>query len=81
MEKVVLPNNLNLFIAEVVDEVTKEQEFWYVVDNTYEAALAKFFKEANKVWDRYAYYFFEAGEDEMVNFMELHENIEIGVYN
>lgn len=80
MEKVVLPNKLKLFIADVEDLYTKEQAFWHIVDKDYNSALGKFIEEANETWDRYGYYFFEADEDAIREFLESRENIEIGVY-
>lgn len=80
MEKVMLPNKLKLFIADVEDLYTKKQEFWYVVDEDYEHALGRFVEEANETWDRYGYYFFEADDDSIREFVEYYENIEIGVY-
>ena len=72
---------LKLFIADVVDEETNEQTIWYVVGKTYDSAFKRFIKEANKIWYRYAYYFNEADNDAMENFLEMNGSVEAGIYD
>lgn len=78
-----LPNGLQLFTADVIDEDTGIQEFWYVVGKTYDSALNRFITWANKCWREYQYYFNEADDDVVVDFMEYHdgEDIEVGIYD
>jgi len=76
-----LPNGLRLFVADVVDEKTGTQEIWYVVDETYDSALGIFIEWANEMWDRYNYYFYEADEDTMEDFIEMNEDVEAGIYD
>jgi hypothetical protein len=78
-----LPNGLHLFIADVVDVKTGTQEIWRVVDETYDSALACFIEWANEMLDRYDYYFFEADEDVVEDFIEWHdgEDIDAGIYD
>lgn len=75
-----LPNGLQLFVADVVDEETDRQGFWYIVGKTYNSSFQRFIKWANKRWYRYAYYFYEADEDTIENFISRHENIKAGIY-
>lgn len=86
--KIMLPNGLKLFIADIVDENTGIQEIWYFVDETYDSALETFIEWANDMWDRYAYYFYEADDDTVENFLSYHvdengivENVEAGIYD
>lgn len=72
---------LKLFIADVVDEETNEQTIWYVVGKTYDSAFKRFIKEANKIWYRYTYYFNEADNDVMENFLEMNGSVEAGIYD
>ena len=78
-----LPNGLKLFIADVIDSETGNQEIWYVVRETYDAALEDFIEWANETWFRYEYYFYEADQNVIEEFMEWHEDeeIEIGIYD
>ena len=81
-----LPKGLKLFLADVEIETNEENivfhTFWYVVGRTYDSALKRFIKEANKTWDRYKYYFFEADEEMVRNFMEyrVYEDIKADIY-
>lgn len=61
---------LKLFVADIIDEDTTEQTIWYVVGRTYDSALKKFIKEANQTWRTYLYYFDEADEDTINDFIE-----------
>jgi hypothetical protein len=72
---------LKLFVADVVDAETGDQEIWYVVDGTYDSALESFIEWANEMWNRYDYYFYEADEDTLENFIEMNGNVEAGVYD
>ena len=78
-----LPDGLKLFVADVIDEETDGQEFWYVVGETYDSSLKSFLEWANEMWYRYAYYFYEADDDEIAKFMEYHEDeeIKVGIYH
>ena len=78
-----LPNGLKLFIADVIDSETGNQEIWYVVGVMYDSALKEFIEWANGMWFRYEYYFNEADQDSIDEFMEWHEDeeIEIGIYD
>lgn len=78
-----ITNGLKLFVADIVDEETGVQEIWYVVGKTYDSSLKRFIKWANKMWYRYAYYFYEADNDTVENFMEYHkdENIKADIYD
>ena len=76
-----LPKGLKLFMAEIIDENTNNETFWYVVGRTYNSAFNRFVKEANKTWYRYDYYFYEVEDEEAIeNFMEEHESIKADVY-
>ena len=48
---------LKLFIADIIDDDTSEQTFWYVVGRTYDSAFKRFITEANGCYARYSYYF------------------------
>lgn len=76
-----LKDGLKLFIADVIDEDTGEQTIWYVVGKTYDSAFKRFTKEANKTWRTYLYYFDEANEDRVKNFIELNGNVKAGIYD
>lgn len=78
-----LPNGLKLFVADVIDEETNKQEVWYVVNEAYDIALATFIKWANEMWNIYDYYFYEADDDTVENFMEYHkdEDIKADIYD
>lgn len=76
-----LTNGLSLFIADIIDEETNEQTFWYVIDKTYDSALQRFINEANCTWDRYAYYFYEADEEVTRDFVYMNEDIGAGIYD
>ena len=76
-----LPNGLKLFVADVIDERTEEQDIWYVVGMTYDSALKRFIKWANNMYDRYAYYFDEADKYAVEDFMDRYENIKAGIYD
>ena len=76
----ILPNGLRLFVADVIDETTGIQEIWYVVDEAYDSALESFIEWANEMWDRYDYYFYEADEDTMEDFIEMNGDVEAGIY-
>lgn len=78
-----LPNGLQLFTADVVDEDTGVQEFWNIVGETYESALQMFVEWANDYWREYTYYFYVADNDTIEDFLEWHdgEDIEIGMYD
>ncbi len=80
-ENCILPGGLHLFVADVVDEKTDKQGFWYIVGKTYISSFQKFIKWANQRWYRYAYYFYEAEEDTIKNFINSHENIRAGIYH
>lgn len=76
-----LPNGLKLFVADVVDEETNEQEYFYVVGKTYDSSLKRFKKWADKIWWRYAYYFNEVEDkDEIESFKDGYKNIKAGIY-
>jgi hypothetical protein len=72
---------LKLFVADVVDAETEGQEIWYVVDETYDSALESFVEWANEMWNRYDYYFYEADEDAVEDFIEMNGNVEAGIYD
>jgi hypothetical protein len=72
---------LKLFVADVVDAETGDQEIWYVVDETYDSALESFIEWANEMWNRYDYYFYEADEDTLENFIEMNGDVEAGIYD
>lgn len=72
---------LKLFVADVVDSETGDQEIWYVVDKTYDSALESFIEWANEMWNRYDYYFYEADEDTVENFIEMNGDVEAGIYD
>lgn len=74
-------NGLKLFVADVVDEYNGEQTIWYVVDITYNSAFKRFVKEANKTWDRYLYYFDEADNETVENFIEMNGDVGAGIYD
>ena len=76
-----LPNGLKLFVADVIDERTEEQDIWYVTGMTHDSALKRFIKWANNLYDRYAYYFDEADEYAVEDFMDRYENIKAGIYD
>ena len=76
-----LHNGLHLFIADVIDDTTGSQEIWYVVDETYDSALESFIAWANEMWNRYDYYFYEADEDTMEDFIEMNGDVEAGIYD
>ena len=73
---------LKLFIADVIDEDTGDQTIWYVVGKTYDSAFKRFTKEANKAWRTYLYYFDEADNNRINNFIEWldGEDITAGIY-
>lgn len=72
---------LKLFVADVIDVETGGQEIWYVVDGTYDSALESFIEWANEMWNRYDYYFYEADEDTVENFIEMNGDVEAGIYD
>lgn len=72
---------LKLFIADVIDEDTGDQTIWYVVGKTYNSAFKRFTKEANKTWRTYLYYFDEASNDRVENFIEMNGNVKAGIYD
>ena len=78
-----LPNRLKLYIADVVDDDTECQELWYIVGETYDLSFERFIEEANKTWHEYSYYFYEADDEAIENFMEYYkdESIKVGVYS
>ena len=76
-----LPKGLKLFVADVIDDKTGEQDVWYVTGMTYDSALKRFIKWANKLYDRYAYYFDEADKYTIENFIDRYENIKAGIYD
>lgn len=78
-----LPNELRLFKADVIDVDSGIQNVFYIIDKTYDSAFNKFIEYANSEWYRYEYYFFEAGEDDIKDFIERHEGeqIPIGIYD
>lgn len=76
-----LKDGLKLFVVDVIDEETGGQEFWYVVDDTHDSALESFVEWANEVWNRYAYYFYEADADTVENFIEINGDVEAGIYD
>ena len=71
---------LKLFIADIIDEEDNEQTIWYVVGKTYDSALKRFIKEANRIWNRYSYYFDEADDETVDKFINENEKIRVGVY-
>lgn len=73
---------LKLFIADIVDEDTTEQCYWYIVGKTYESALKKFITEANGCYARYSYYFDNATDEDISEFAERYDigNIKAGIY-
>ena len=73
---------LKLFIADIIDDDTSEQTFWYIVGKTYESAFKRFITEANSVWYRYSYYFEEATEDDIEEFAEDYDisDVKAGIY-
>ena len=73
---------LKLFIADIIDDDTSEQTFWYVVGRTYESALKRFIVDANGSYYRYSYYFYEATEEDIEEFAEYYDisNIKAGIY-
>lgn len=75
-------NGLKLFIADVVDDDTSEQTFWYVVGKTYESALKRFIAEANGCYARYSYYFNDATDEDVEEFAEDYDinNVKAGIY-
>ena len=74
---------LKLFIADIVDDDTSEQTFWYVVGKTYESALKRFTTEANGCYPIYSYYFNEASEEYVEKFIDRYgiENFKAGIYD
>ena len=76
-----LPNGLKLFVADVIDERTEEQDIWYVTGMTRDSALKRFIKWANNLYDRYAYYFDEADKYAVEDFIDRYENIKAGIYD
>ena len=70
-----LPNGLTLFIADIIDEETDTQCIWYVVGKTYNSAFKRFKREADKLFWRYAYYFYEADNDDIKEFAVTFEKI------
>jgi hypothetical protein len=75
-------NGLKLFVADIIDVETGIQEIWYVVDETYDSALESFIEWANDMWNIYDYYFYEADDDTIKEFMEYHEDdIKVGIYD
>ena len=73
---------LKLFIADIIDDDTSEQTFWYVVGKTYESALKRFITEANGCYARYSYYFNDATEEDVEEFSQHYDinNIKAGIY-
>ena len=76
-----MSSGLKLFIADIIDEDTNEQTIWYVVGRTYDSAFKRFTKEANRTWKTYLYYFDEADEDGVKNFIEINGNVKAGIYD
>ena len=76
-----MSGGLKLFIADIIDEDTNEQTIWYVVGKAYDSAFKRFTKEANKTWRTYLYYFDEANEDRVKNFIEINGNVKAGIYD
>ena len=74
---------LKLFIADIIDDDTSEQTFWYVVGRTYDSALKRFITEANGCYARYSYYFNDASEESVEKFIERYgiENFNAGIYD
>ena len=73
---------LKLFIADIIDDDTSEQTFWYVVGRTKESALKRFITEANGCYARYSYYFNKATEEDIEEFAEYYDvnNVKAGIY-
>ena len=73
---------LKLFIADVIDDDTSEQTFWYIVGRTYESALKRFIAEANGCYARYSYYFEDATEEDIEEFAEYYDinDVKAGIY-
>lgn len=76
-----LSNGLKLFVADVIDEDTGIQKNWYVVEKTYNLAFEKFMKRAESFFYSFAYYFEEANNDEMEDFIDRYKNIKVGIYD
>lgn len=72
---------LKLFVADIIDEDTGEQELWYVVGRTYDTALKRFIKWANKTYYRYAYYFDKADDYTVKDFVEMNGDVKAGIYD
>lgn len=76
-----MPNGLKLFIADVIDDATGEQEFWYVTGRAHDSALNRFIRWANHWYSAtYSYYFDEADADAMEDFLDRYENITADIY-
>ena len=73
---------LKLFIADIIDDDTTEQTFWYVVGRTYNSAFKRFITEANGCYARYSYYFDDATEEDVEDFAEHYdiESVKAGIY-
>ena len=76
-----LQKGLRLFLADIIEEDTDRQIFWYVAGRTYESAFKRFTAEANKCWYSYRYYFYEVDDDEEIQeFIERHSDIRADIY-
>ena len=73
---------LKLFIADIIDDDTSKQTFWYVVGKTYDSVFKRFTKKANSIWYRYSYYFEEADEEGVEEFAEHYgvDSFKAGIY-
>lgn len=73
---------LKLFIADIIDDDTSEQTFWYVVGKTYDSAKKRFITEANGCYAKYSYYFNDATDEDIDEFAEHYDvgNIKAGIY-
>ena len=75
-----LPKGLHLYVADIIDVQRQQQTIWYVVAKTYNSALKRFLKEANRVWHIYEYYFFEADDEIVQDFEDSNDSIKAGIY-
>ena len=73
---------LKLFIADIIDDDTTKQTFWYVIGRTHDSAFKRFIKNANSIWYRYSYYFNEATEEDIEEFAEYYDinDVKAGIY-
>ena len=70
-----MPKGLKLFVADIIDEDTDKQTLWFIVGQSYESALNRFIRTANKIWYRYAYHFYEVEKNDTINEFVKRQNI------